>query len=971
MTWRVRQLARAMGLCALGWMISAPLLLYGAETGKIAGRVLDREKGEPLPGANIVVTAYWSGETERPLQWTLGAASNENGEYVILNVPPGIYTLEASFIGYAKERRQKVQVIVDRTTRVDFFLQPQALVGKELVVTAYRPTKVEADLTATRQTYQVEEVMTIAGMSDIRDILDLQADVIDDHFRGGRTGESLYLINGATIVNPLNNERAFQPIVTGLEQVEVYTSGFSAEYGNVQSGVVNMVTKEGKEAWETRLELSATLPYYKTWGGSVYSPRNLKWFASLNNPEEWLKENPTNPGKPLWDVGYGVTKYLPPRIVWPPNPLNHQDSLRMANLARICWLQSVREVGLEYKNRWDYRFDLATGGPLSRKVRMFVAARHDLVHPLVPTPYPDLDWQIMANLTYRPSPDHRFRFSVTYDRYFENYLDDNFLWWTFDRTLSIPKRLTTSRQYGIDYQYVIGSRTFLDLKLNFFGHCFSQDVELLQPGQLLYDYSNNRNWVDYTGPSFHRVGRVHTSLRGDERSDTYALNTSLTSQLTESHLLKAGLQFSYYDLRVGEQFNFTQQGSDRRLAFKAYPYEGALFVQDKMEFEGLIANAGLRLDFYNFNTQYYSDIYSPLRNPNYDPTLPYRERGKYYDPQLARKERTKLYLRLQPRVGISFPVSENAVFHLNYGTFTQRPDFNQIYYYRITQFNEIELLGNPRLRPENTKAYDVGLVHSMPFGFYLDVSAYYKDVTDLVETAYYYDEQQTVYQTYINRDYADIKGFHVSLEKRTGILRGSLRYNYESAKGKSSNALDAPVAYFEKPPEGQERVVLPSPEDIYLDYDRTHKAVADIRLLTPSRFGPSLLGRKPLSNLAASLTLRYLTGRPYTWDEKGLGLRFNKRTPEELESRARIEKRLRVRNSGVTLYLEVFNLFNKRLYHYYRTFRDEYNVVVWEKDRKNLFNYRGVENSPYVTNQEFFLLRNEPRHYRVGVIFNL
>ncbi|MDZ7373405.1 MAG: TonB-dependent receptor [candidate division KSB1 bacterium] len=945
--------------------------LQAAETGKIAGRVVDREKGEPLPGANVVVVAYWSGEEERPMQWPLGAATDENGHYVILNVPPGTYTVEASFIGYAKERRQRVQVIIDRTTRLDFQLQPQAIVGRELVVTAYRPTKVEADLTATRQTYQVDEVMSVAGVADITDILDLQADVIDDHFRGGRIGESLYLINGGTIVNPLNNERAFQPMVIGLEQVEVYTSGFSAEYGNVQSGVVNMVTKEGKDAWETRLELSATLPHYKSWGGSLYSPANLKWFNQLNDSEEWLKENPTDPGKPLWDVGYGVTKYLPPRIVWPPNPLNHQDSLRMANLARTWWLLSVREAGLEYKNNWDYRIDLSSGGPLSKNTRLFLAARHNLVNPLVPTPYPDLDWQVMGNLTHRPNPDNRWRVSFTYDRGFENYLDSNFEWWTFDRTLSVPKRLSVSRQLGIDYQHIFSVNTFLDFKLNYFGHRFEQDVELLRQGQLLYDYSNNRNWVDYTGPSFHRVGRVHTSSRGRDLSATYSVNTSLTSQVTRSHLLKAGLQFFYYDLRADWRFNFTQEGSDRILSFHANPYEGALFVQDKMEFQGLIANVGLRLDFYDLNTRYYADIYSPLRNPHYDPSLPYRERGKYYDPELARKEKTRLYLRLQPRIGISFPVSENAVFHLNYGTFTQRPDFNQIYYNQVTRFNEIQILGNPRLRPENTKAYDVGLVHSMPFGFYLDVSAYYKDVTDLVETAYYYDEQQSVYQTYVNRDYADIKGFHISLEKKTGLLRGSLRYNYESAKGKSSNALDAPVTYFERPPEGQERVILPSPEDIYLDYDRTHKAVADIRFLTPARFGPVFFGHRPVGNIALSLTLRYLTGRPYTWDEKGLGLRFNKRTPDEVESRARVEKRFRFGNTGASVYLEVFNLLNKRLYHYYRTFRDEYNVVVWEKDRKNLFNYRGAENSPYVTNQEFFLLRNEPRHYRVGIIFNL
>ena len=137
-------------------------------------------------------------------------------------------------------------------------------------------------------------------------------------------------------------------------------------------------------------------------------------------------------------------------------------------------------------------------------------------------------------------------------------------------------------------------------------------------------------------------------------------------------------------------------------------------------------------------------------------------------------------------------------------------------------FNEIEVIGNPRLRPENTRAYDVGIVQGLPGGIFLDVSAYYKDVTDLIQTAYFFDEQQSVYRTFINRDYADIKGFHVNLEKRDGNVRGYIRYNYEAATGKASTDLAAPVAYFEQPAEGQEAV-----EDRLPHVDRNATMVLD------------------------------------------------------------------------------------------------------------------------------------------------
>ncbi|OGV90456.1 MAG: hypothetical protein A3J88_00020 [Melioribacter sp. RIFOXYB12_FULL_38_5] len=368
------------------------------------------------------------------------------------------------------------------------------------------------------------------------------------------------------------------------------------------------------------------------------------------------------------------------------------------------------------------------------------------------------------------------------------------------------------------------------------------------------------------------------------------------------------------------------------------------------------------------NVEYFADEFSPLRNPNYDPSKPYLERGLYYDREVAKKDKTELFSRIQPRVGISFPVSETSVFHLNYGTFTQRPSFNQVFYNQITSFNEIQILGNPRLKPENTKAYDVGLVNAFPYGLKLDVSAYYKDVTNLIETAYYYDEQQSVYQTYRNRDYADIKGFHVSVEKAEGQLRGYVRYNYEAAKGKSSNDLNAPVTYFEKPAEGQEAIDLPEPEDVYLDYDRTHKAVFNVRYKTVKQEGFSIGDIHPLENVSISLTMKVYTGRPYTWDVSGQGLKYNKRTPTETDLRMRIEKTLRVGKTNMTIYGEGFNLLNTQVYSYSRTFNDERNTPKYELDRSNVLTYD--EYAPFVTSQEIYLLNNQPRYFRFGVILN-
>jgi len=934
-------------------------ILYAGLTGKISGKVTDAETGESLLGANIIVISKWVNGEEQPLNFVYGASSNLDGEYFILNIPPGLYNVKVTYIGYQTAVVTKVAVDVDKNTNIDFQISPQEIETDEVTVVAFSPKTVEPDVTATKQVYNMRDVESIAGVADITDILQLQADVVDDHFRGGRAGETLYLLSGGSIINPLTNSRAFSPIVTGMQQVEVYTSGFSAEYGNAQSGVVNMMAREGSDRWNTRVEGAVIPAYYKTWNGSPYSTDNLYFYNLLQNNEEWLKDNPTQPGKPLFDPGYGYSGvYLPERNVWPPNPLTRDDSLFVARMGQISWMQSMRDVGLEYDNTPDIRLDFTTGGPIAKNLKNFTAARINSEAPKVPLTNSDMELQIMSNFTYQLNKDNKIGFRFIYDRTSEGYMNSSWLRWMFDRTFYVTQRRNNTLQYSLSWNHILNASTILDVKFNVLDSYSENRIELLKEGQFLEEYSQGTNWVDYTGPSNHTMTKLNDD-RGEQQTYSYDLNASVLSQMGRHNLVKAGIQFTYYELNVNQEVNVTNEGSFRKVDFNAYPYEGGLYIQDKLELAGFIANIGLRFDFYNFNTAYYSDIYSPLRNPYYDPDKSYLERGQYYDPDLAATEETTIYTQLQPRIGFSFPLSETTVFHLNYGTFTQRPAFNEVFYSQVTSINKIEVLGNPRLKPENTKSYDIGLVQAFSFGMKVDVGAYYKDVTDLVETAYFYDEQQSLYRTFINRDYADIKGFSLNIEQTIGALRGYVRYNYESATGKSSNSLDAPVTFHEAPAEGVDAIELPDPGDIYMDYDRTHKMVINLRYLTPEDI--AIIG-----NMSISATLRYFSGRPYTWDVTGKGLKYNQRTPNESDLRARIEKRFPIGKTNITIYFEGFNLLNQEVYNYSRTFNNDRNTPKWENDRENILVYE--EYYPYTTDQSTYLLTNLPRHFRIGAI---
>ena len=175
----------------------------------------------------------------------MGATTDIDGSYFILNIVPDEYDVEASMIGYQKVLEHGVIINSDKTTTIDFSLTSTTLTQGVVEVVATRPD-VQPEKTSTSEVVRTADVKEIAGMRDVTDVIGLAADVTDGHFRGGRTGEEYYTLQGMGIVNPFDATSAFIPILSAVEEVEVVTSGFGAQYGNAQSGVVNITMKEGK-----------------------------------------------------------------------------------------------------------------------------------------------------------------------------------------------------------------------------------------------------------------------------------------------------------------------------------------------------------------------------------------------------------------------------------------------------------------------------------------------------------------------------------------------------------------------------------------------------------------------------------------------------------------------------------------------------------------------------------------------------
>ena len=941
MTQYLQGFAYAAVLVLVHLMASVPA---NAQSGKITGVVTD-VTGEGMVGVNVVITGT-----------TRGSSTDIDGRFFILNVEPGTYSLRASFIGFRAVTQSEVIVNINKTTTIDFILEEATAEGEELLVIAERPD-VEVDQTATLEIIRPEEVEQIAGITDLSDVLGLQAEVNDGHFRGGRSNEELYVLAGMGIVNPLNSSRSFTPMLSAVEEVEVITSGFAAEYGNAMSGVINISTKEGGDSWSSRAEIRTRAPSYKHFGGSVFDPANNPYIRLMNNLEWWEAPDPENDDKPRWQgaIGRGFGSRVDPE--------------EGAQLAYDLWKRTHRDVGYEYNNRWDALIDFTLGGPISETSRLFVATQINRVWPMLPTPEADRQMQVMGNLVLKPGSGKKLKLNAMYGNTYQqefSYSSGGFYRWVYDRVIGANKILDQSAGIGLVYSHVLSDRTYYELTVNGMRTKLTEGVDVIDPERFRDDISDGSVWERLYWEDGFRTGVMDDDFF-DEESWTYSAVGFLTSQVSNNHEIKVGIQGNLYDIDVENRLNHSSQSSAVREFYQARPYEGAVYVQDKMEFKGMITNVGLRLDFYDQNVQYYTDTFSPFRDPS-NPAL-INERD-------AATEDTPIVARLQPRLGFSFPINERAVFHLNYGNYLKRPGLESLIGSRTTLFNEnlgtVEprRLGNPLLKPEETKSYDVGLVLGIASGFTLDVSGYYKDVKNLIQRVVYIDSNDNLYESLGNRDYANIRGFSLRLNKRRGFISGSARYHFSVATGKNSTPTGrSPII-----DETNEQTQAPSPRDILLNFDRRHALVLIAGVNLPQNWGPRIAGGYPLGRLRINFLHDSRSGRPYTPSEL-LGDNFAKlnteRTPWEHNTDLKVTKTVGAGFTELDVFVEIFNLFNARVFDYNRVFLDAETLRRYENGEDIEFALPDSNNPDLAATQTFRIYDNAPRSIRLGVVFNM
>ena len=403
------------------------------------------------------------------------------------------------------------------------------------------------------------------------------------------------------------------------------------------------------------------------------------------------------------------------------------------------------------------------------------------------------------------------------------------------------------------------------------------------------NYMNNRDWTDAAEATGFAGGSDYDpSFRW--RSAAYnSIAASWLSQLNKSNEVKVG--FSYRRYAVDWDFKQFYNASPYGEKYSSNPIYASWFAQDKLEYRDIIVNLGLRYDYRNADIEY-----------NTTPgglTPTYKEAD-------AKSE-------LSPRLGVSFPVSESSVIRFNYGVYFQAPQYTTMYTnLRGDISSGLPLLGNPDLRSEQTKAYELGVTNMVREDLRLSVTAYYKDMKDLVTTRSEFKVAGAPVTQYKNGDYGTAKGFDVILERlpKSGIFSGSISYSYLIAMGNGSYALEPYYTYL-----GNAVDSLPPMKEYPLDFDQRHTltAVADFRV--PKDWKGSLFGMSVPGAWGVSLVGYVGSGLPYTKTDN-VGNRMGERNEGRLPTQSRVDMRFNkdfafgLKQQALTFFIEIDNLFN-------------------------------------------------------------
>ena len=980
-----------------------PLQLFGATTGKVSGVIRDAESGDPLPGANIIIEGTM-----------MGASSNLEGYYYIINIPPGYYNIRATMMGYQTIVQKKVLVRVGLTTDLSFELSQTVLdLGNVVEVTAERPI-VQKDLTSGRSIVTSEDIKEMP-VESFQAVLSTKAGVTTGadgamHIRGGRSNEIAYMIDGIPVSNPFWGGLAVQVENSGIQELQVVSGTFNAEYGQAMSGVVNIITKEGRN------DLHGNLQFYlgDRISNNDHIFENIKdidflsqynFDISLDGPVPMTNDKVTffATARYFNEKGYiyGIREHMPGDGIYlddataqflSMSPYNTEPYLDVNGNGRYDdgepFLDQNKNNAYDNTpgriNFYEPYEDLNNNGQFDPFGDPFTDLNgNNMYDP--GEPFEDLDnngfyseadpfsdynfngsrdigfsgdsayvpmnpyrkFSGQAKLSYRATPNLIFRYSILYDNIKnKSYDSDNHLFKYNPE--GQPTKYQSTLSHKVDLTHQLSTSTFYELKFAHYEYDFKQ--------YLYEDWRDPRylpNTLLSATPGNEFYGGGQNKYHYYRNSRTSIARFDLTSQINKTHQIKAGAEYKYNDLfyhmyyiDISDTYDWIPTIHDRWTSTS-----NDMYNRSPKEFAAYMQDKiELRDMIVNIGLRYdYFNSSGQIAANNSDPKLIAGQRNSIDELELTD---ASVKHQISPRLGIAYPITDRGTIHFSYGHFFQIPAFTYLYSnpeFEVVSGRNKSVLGNADLNPQKTVIYEIGLQQQLAMDVGIEVIAFYKDIEDWLGTEIFELETRgDYYNRYATLDFGNVKGVTISLEKRrAGYLSGSLDYTYSVAEGNSSDPLSKFYDVQTIPPRETEKRVVP------LDWDQTHTLNFNVTVSEPKNWGVSLIGRLG-------------SGLPYTPTKDAIRIdaENSERKPSQMTFDLHAHKDFYFNNNvNFTVFMKVYNLFDRlnEKYVYNDTGRATY-ALYPSTDHGDEFGRHSL--SDYQTRPHYY---SAPRSVRIGL----
>ena len=828
--------------------------IFSQTTGKISGLVYDNDEN-PIIGASIGI-----------IESGVGTATDYDGYYYIINLSPGSYTLKIDMIGFKSVTVESVVVSVNKTTRIDIQMEESFVQGEEVVVTASK-ISTKKDQSGTIKNISGEQI-DILPIKDVQSIVSMQAGIVDGHFRGGRSTEVTYLVDGMRTDDAFGGESQtvyLEPTV--LKDLEVITGTFNAEYGRAMSGVVNQVTKDGNNKFETsfstryenyftpnndifigidKLNVNLNQDYNYQISGPVLKDKiffflNFRYqdnlghlngydFFNVSDDSNFMSDNPSNyysehSGSHVIETycsnskgGEIFSSETGEHIIDNIECIQYGDCEFLTTDGDSYYiLYSSASLSITENQCIDY------GNENTEIITRFIPAQiRNQSDSFVPMNNFKSS-SVLGKVTFRPSTKFKISLMNTLNNYEGSWYSHFYKYSPYSRSSNFSTNNFTSAFLN----YMINSSSFLDLKLSF---NTKEDGQYVFENPLDLRYVANELSASESG--FLQGG--HDKVHNNSIINDGNLKLDLNAQLNSIHNIKLGLDAFMHDISI-RNYTIKDQNPDDPESYipsidmgdlessfseeyDVTSYEYSAYIQDKMEFSDMVINFGLRYDTFNPNTSYPSNYRDP-RNEYYNALCGediIEQNDVCENLEYSVPLSTKIKSQTSPRFALSYQISD-ALLRFSYGHFFQMPPLYSMYSNPtwLISANDFEtILGNPNLEAEKTVNYEFGYWSEINDLMSYEIVVFNKDIYNLLTTITLQNESEVKYGLYSNKDYGNARGLELIFDYIDGPLSLVANYTYQHTKG----IADSPTTSFSREGANQDPITRLLP----LSWDQRH-----------------------------------------------------------------------------------------------------------------------------------------------------